>query len=250
MRILLTNDDGVYSPGIHVLYDILSEEHDVLILAPETDKSGCSSSIQLHMPLRVRCISSNTYSCSGSPVDCFMLTRMQGSLFENPELLISGINIGQNTGGDIWYSGTVAAACQAAYYNVPAMAISLVVDNTGDKRLFYFDAVKKYIASLWKEWFTMCRTRYFLNINIPNNQNIPLDYMQTIPMRNFYRGESVFHQMSENMWMVETTTSAEPLSSDSSHKEDRLVVQQGYVSVSLLSADAIQDAAYRVKEIL
>lgn len=128
MRILLTNDDGIYAPGLQALFNSLKREHDVFVVAPETEQSAVGHSITLSDPIRVKKIKKNGeflgYGLSGAPADCVRLGL--GELVEPPiDAVVSGINKGANVGINILYSGTVSAATEAAILGKPAVALSL-----------------------------------------------------------------------------------------------------------------------------
>jgi len=122
MRILLTNDDGIHAPGLHILADLASALGEVFVVAPDTERSGVSHAITLFRPLRLREIQPGWHVCDGTPTDCVYLALNQ--LHLDPDLVLSGINPGPNLGHDTLYSGTVAGALEAAHWGVPALAIS------------------------------------------------------------------------------------------------------------------------------
>ena len=109
MKILVSNDDGYLATGINVLTDALAEIADVVVVAPDRNRSAASSSLTLHDPLRVSKVAENRYKVNGTPSDCVHLA-LTGFLQEEPDLVVSGINHGANLGDDVIYSGTVAAA--------------------------------------------------------------------------------------------------------------------------------------------
>ncbi len=125
--ILVTNDDGVHSPGLLALKAALSSVATVIVLAPERNWSASGHSKTMHKPLRVHDVTladgSAAYSCSGGPTDCVALAA-EGVLEERPDLVVSGINNGYNLGGDVTYSGTVACALEATIYGIPGIAVS------------------------------------------------------------------------------------------------------------------------------
>ncbi len=124
MLILVTNDDGILSPGLTVLADALSELGRVVVVAPDRERSAIGHSLTLHAPLRAEEISKDFFSVSGTPTDCVNL-GIHGLLDARPDIVVSGINRGGNLGDDITYSGTVAAAMEATLMAVPAFAVSL-----------------------------------------------------------------------------------------------------------------------------
>lgn len=125
MRILVSNDDGVYSPGINCLANALSKIADVTVVAPDRDRSGASNSLTLTRPLRTHRLSNGFISVEGTPTDCVHLA-ITGLLDETPDMVVSGINHGANLSDDVLYSGTVAAAIEGRYLGFPAIAVSQV----------------------------------------------------------------------------------------------------------------------------
>jgi 5'-nucleotidase len=123
MRILLVNDDGFDQPGLLALQKALSM-HDTLTVAPRHHHSGSGMSLNLYSELRVKRTGSRSYSVEGTPVDCVKLALGEFMRGDPPDLVVSGINPGANLANNTWYSGTVAAATEAAFWLVPAMAIS------------------------------------------------------------------------------------------------------------------------------
>src|SRR6195256_4060993 len=124
MRILLSNDDGYFAPGIAILAETLSGLASVTVVAPERDRSGASNSLTLDRPLSVRKSANGFQFVNGTPTDCVHLA-VTGLLEEMPDMIISGINLGANMGDDTIYSGTVAAATEGYLLGIPSVAISL-----------------------------------------------------------------------------------------------------------------------------
>lgn len=131
MNILITNDDGYFSPGILVLAEVLAKKNDVYVIAPEGNRSGKGMSVHISVPLEYKKIRERHYTCSGNPVDCVVAGIKSNVIGEDIDLVISGINKGPNLGTDIMYSGTCSAAKQATLFGIPAIAVSMNV--TGDK---------------------------------------------------------------------------------------------------------------------
>ena len=129
MRILVSNDDGYQSRGIQILAEALSELADVIVVAPDQDRSAASHSLTLTRPLWVNKISENIYSIDGTPTDCVHLA-ITGILKDcQPDMVISGINHGENLGDDVLYSGTVAAAIEGRFLGFPALAVSALTSS-------------------------------------------------------------------------------------------------------------------------
>ncbi len=186
MKILITNDDGIHSPGIRSLKKILSEKHEVWLLAPDGDRSGYSQSITLREPVKIKKLEDRVYSCSGTPVDC-VAYGYRGYLQDDFDLLLSGINIGPNLGTDLLYSGTAAAARQGALKHLPSIALSL---NKFEPP-YDFDTISaylmerlEYLVSLWDE---SC----FLNMNFPAEMAPDTDLLWCRPAFRDYRDKVV-----------------------------------------------------------
>ena len=127
MRILLTNDDGIEAPGLGVLEKIATDlTDDVWVVAPETDNSGASHSLTLAEPLRMRDLGKRHYAVKGTPTDCVIMGVRFLLREQPPDLVLSGVNRGQNLADDVTYSGTVAGAIQGTLLGVPSIAMSLV----------------------------------------------------------------------------------------------------------------------------
>jgi 5'-nucleotidase len=125
MRILLTNDDGIHAPGLGVLEKIAGELSDnVWVVAPETDQSGVSHSLSLNDPLRLREIGPRHYAVKGTPTDCVIMAVRHILDDGAPDLLLAGVNRGQNVAEDVTYSGTIAGAIEGTILGIPSMALS------------------------------------------------------------------------------------------------------------------------------
>lgn len=128
MRILLSNDDGYQARGLRMLAEGLGDFGQVTIVAPDRDRSGASNSLTLDAPLRVEQAGAGVYYLNGTPTDCVHVA-ITGLLDYEPDMVIAGVNHGANLGDDVLYSGTVAAAMEARFLGVPALAISLVLGD-------------------------------------------------------------------------------------------------------------------------
>ena len=128
MHILLTNDDGIHAPGLMAIYQALEQEHQVEVVAPESEQSAVGHAITLLTPLRVKKVRKNGtffgWAVSGTPADCVKIA-MAEILPRRPDLVVSGINLGSNVGINVLYSGTVSAATEAAIMGIKSMAVSL-----------------------------------------------------------------------------------------------------------------------------
>jgi 5'-nucleotidase len=196
MNILLTNDDGIESPGLLLLAEALRETGDrVLVLAPNRDRSGSSHSIRfLWDALKLSERGPDTWTCSGSPADCVILALL-GALPARPDLVISGINRGANLGTDLVYSGTAAAARQAGLGNIPAIALSLA--GRGD---FFWNMAVSWAVEHLEELRNIWIPHTFVNVNIPNSPGGPDGMAHTFPARMVYHDALSIHKAGGHSW--------------------------------------------------
>jgi len=129
MRILVTNDDGVFSEGLKLLAEALGEIGDVLVVAPDREQSASGHSLTLNRPLRIRQVREHWFTVDGTPTDCVNLAVHGLFKEEPPEMVVSGVNFGLNLGNDVTYSGTVSAAFEASLHQLPAIAFSQEVEE-------------------------------------------------------------------------------------------------------------------------
>jgi 5'-nucleotidase len=163
MRILLSNDDGYFAPGITVLEQALAPLAHVTVVAPERDRSGASNSLTLDRPLTVRRSQNGFYYVNGTPTDCVHLA-VTGLLDDLPDIVVSGINHGANMGDDTIYSGTVAAATEGFLLGIPSIAISLVAEG-GDH---YETAARIGVELVQRFKSDPLRQAVLLNVNVPD----------------------------------------------------------------------------------
>ena len=142
-RILVTNDDGIFSEGIERLAQALAAVGDVFTVAPDQERSAAGHSLTLHHPLRAKLVGPQRWSVDGTPTDCVNWGVLHLLKDERPRLLVSGINLGLNLGDDVTYSGTVSAAFEGTLIGIPSVAISQEIE-TG----FTFDAAAAFAARL------------------------------------------------------------------------------------------------------
>lgn len=165
MFILVTNDDGVRSPGLRALAAAMSELGRAVIVAPDRNRSAVGHALTLDHPLRAEEIKSDIYAVDGTPTDCVNL-GIHGLIKEHPSLVVSGINRGSNVGDDITYSGTVSAALEASLMGYPAFAISLDALQFNEQDLKVAAAFAKKIAV--KIFQHGLPKDTFLNVNVPS----------------------------------------------------------------------------------
>ncbi|MFH2124052.1 MAG: 5'/3'-nucleotidase SurE [Pseudomonadota bacterium] len=166
-RILITNDDGIHSPGLQVLVSALRPLATCVVIAPDRDNSAVSHSLTMNRPLKVTKIQDNLYSLDGTPTDCVAI-GLKKILEHPPDLLVSGINPGPNLGDDIAYSGTVSAAVEGTMYGIPSLAISLA--GTPSYDFTVAGQVAAWLAAIILEKGLPDNT--LLNANIPATEII------------------------------------------------------------------------------
>lgn len=163
-RILITNDDGVYSEGIKLLARALAEIAEVIVVAPDREQSASGHSLTLHRPLRIRKMEENWYAVDGTPTDCVNLAVMWLLKDHPPDLVASGINFGLNLGDDVTYSGTVSATFESSLLGIPSIAFSQEVGEH-----FSFKPAARFAGSLVE---TVLERKdlpgdLLLNVNVP-----------------------------------------------------------------------------------
>ncbi|WP_050477237.1 5'/3'-nucleotidase SurE [Herbaspirillum rhizosphaerae] len=162
MKILISNDDGYQAPGILALADALSAIAEITVVAPDSNRSGSSNSLTLDRPLWVERAGNGFYYLNGTPSDCVHVA-LTGLLPERPDLIVSGINQGQNMGDDTLYSGTVAAATEGFLFGIPAIAFSQL-----HKGWEHLDSAARIAREIVERQFEELAKPYLLNVNIPN----------------------------------------------------------------------------------
>jgi 5'-nucleotidase len=170
MRILLSNDDGYFAPGLAHLAQSLSALADIVVVAPERDRSGASNSLTLDRPLNLRRAASDFYYVNGTPTDCVHLA-VTGMLETLPDMVISGINAGANMGDDTIYSGTVAAATEGFLLGIPSIAVSLA-----GKHPAHYATAARVVHDLVQRCKQCAQPHpWLLNVNVPD---IPFEQLQ------------------------------------------------------------------------
>jgi 5'-nucleotidase len=175
MKILLSNDDGVYAEGLRMLAESVKDLGEIRIVAPDRNRSGASNSLTLDRPVRVKDIGNGIISVEGTPTDCVHLA-VTGLLKDRPDMVISGINQGSNLGDDVLYSGTVAAAIEGRYLGLPAIAVSLVEKKQENQTTDHYEtagAVTRELVQLLINNPLPANT--ILSVNVPN---VPLEMLR------------------------------------------------------------------------
>ncbi|SER33695.1 5'-nucleotidase /3'-nucleotidase /exopolyphosphatase [Pseudomonas sp. NFACC02] len=231
MRILISNDDGVSAPGLVALHGALTGYAECTVIAPDQDKSGASSSLTLDRPLHPHLLDNGFISLNGTPTDCVHL-GLNGLLEQEPDMVVSGINLGANLGDDVLYSGTVAAALEGRFLQRPSFAFSFLsrqVDNL---------ATAAHFARLLVEAHEQLDLppRTVLNVNIPN---LPLEHIRGIQLTRLgHRTRAaapvrVVDPRGKAGYWIAAAGNAE----DGGPGTDFHAVMQGYVSITPLQLD-------------
>ena len=229
IRILVTNDDGHFSPGIHALATALRAVGEVVIVAPQTEASAVGHALTLRRPLRVERISEDVFAVDGTPTDCVNIAIDQ-ILTHKPDIIVSGINKGFNIGDDVTYSGTVAGALEGALLGFPAIAVS----QQFTRDVFDFTAAAEFAAEMAASLLASpLPARTFLNINVPGGATQGVrttvqarrNHITKVAQREDPRGRAYF-------WIEEA-------SDDWSFEEnsDHNAVKNGFISVTPLQPD-------------
>jgi len=232
MNILVSNDDGYHAKGINVLTEALAAVADVIVVAPDRNRSAASNSLTLSDPLRVKRHAENRYSVNGTPSDCVHLA-LTGLLEEEPDLVVSGINHGANLGDDVIYSGTVAAAMEGRFLGLPTIAVSLV----GEERLRHFDTAGRVAAEMVKKLEAATLSPdVILNVNVPDRPYEELTGMQAVRLGFRHKSEPVVKSKDPRGRTIFWVGPAGK-GQDSGEGTDFHAIELGYVTVTPLSVD-------------
>jgi len=229
-KILVTNDDGIYAPGIKALWEAMSEIGDVTVVAPNREQSAVGHAITVSDPLRVEEVKRSNgfhgFAVNGTPADCVKIA-IQALLDEKPDVVVSGINHGSNTGNNIIYSGTVSAATEGTMLDIPSIAISLnsfeSTDFSGAQ-----STVKKVVSNVFKNGLSK---KTLLNVNVPA---IPESKIKGVKITQ--QGNATFKDNFEKRedprgntyyWMT-----GKMVDTDSDIENDQKAISEGYISIT------------------
>lgn len=231
MKILLSNDDGYQAEGLATLAIALSDLAELVIVAPDRNRSGASHSLTLDMPLRVGRTREGIQYVNGTPTDCVHLA-ITGLLDSEPDMVIAGINHGANLGDDVLYSGTVAAAVEGRFLGLPAVAVSLVGDNPKN-----FDAAGEAIRVLFQHLIASpLPADTILNINVPDLPYSELAGFKATRLGHRHRAEPVVKATDPKGRPVYWVGPAGP-EQDAGPGTDFRAIEEGYISVTPLKID-------------
>jgi 5'-nucleotidase len=231
MRILLSNDDGYFAPGLAALAEALHGLGEVVVVAPEQNRSGASNSLTLDRPLFLKKAANGFHFVNGTPTDCVHLA-VTGMLDELPDIIVSGINNGANMGDDTIYSGTVAAATEGYLLGIPSIAISLTNfegNNYATAGRVARELVERFIRDPIRE-------PVLLNVNVPDIPYAELNGMEVTRLGRRHKAEPVVKMTSprnETVYWVGAAGAA----ADAGPGTDFNAIERGVVSITPLQID-------------
>ena len=236
MRILISNDDGYFAPGLICLAEHLAKIADVTVVAPERDRSGASNSLTLDRPLKPRRAANGFYYVDGTPTDCVHLA-VTGMLDQQPDMIVSGVNSGANMGDDTIYSGTVAAATEGFLLGIPSIAVSLE-----GKEFAHYETAARVAVELVQRFAGRTHSHpWLLNVNVPD---VPHDKLQGIEVTRLgkrHKAEPVLKSSNphgETVYWVGAAGKAQ----DAGEGTDFYALAQSRVSITPLQMDLTQYA--------
>ncbi len=242
MKILLSNDDGYQAPGLLALADALSTLAEIVVVAPDQDRSGASNSLTLVNPLRARIMENGFIRVDGTPTDCVHLA-ITGLLEEEPDLVVSGINAGPNMGDDVLYSGTVAAATEGRFLGLPAIAISM---NSHEPE--HVDTGARVALELVQRLSrTPLTENVILNVNVPDLPYGELRGFRATRLGHRHKAEPVVKTTDPRGRTIYWVGPA-GAEQDAGPGTDFHAVREGYVSVTPLQVDLTRHSALGVVE--
>ena len=234
MRILISNDDGYFAPGLACLAEHLAKIADIVVVAPERDRSGASNSLTLDRPLKLSRAPNGFYYVNGTPTDCVHLA-VTGMLDQQPDMVVSGINAGANMGDDTIYSGTVAAATEGFLLGIPSIAVSMV-----GREFANYETAARVASDLVQRFARQKHSLpWLLNVNVPD---IPYDKLQGITVTRLgkrHKAEPVVKASNphgETVYWVGAAGKAQ----DAGEGTDFHAVAQQRVSLTPLQIDLTQ----------
>lgn len=250
MNILLSNDDGYRSPGLHALADALSRDAQVTVVAPDRDRSGASHSLTLDIPVRAEPVEPGLFRVFGTPTDCVHLA-LSGLLDHEPDLVVAGINHGPNLGDDVIYSGTVAAATEGRFLGLPAVAVSSCafdpqhLDAAADlaARLIRHLSAVVPDAGLAKDLHSVLfDAQMILNLNIPDRPAAAIRGLRATRLGNRHKSEPMIPAQDPRGRPIYWVGPPGP-EQDAGEGTDFAAVRAGYASVTPLQVDLTRHAA-------
>jgi len=243
MKILVSNDDGYQAPGILCLVETLQKIAEIIVVAPERNRSGASNSLTLEYPLRPKYADNGFIYVDGTPTDCVHLA-LTGLLETPPAMVIAGINAGANLSDDVLYSGTVAAAMEGRFLGLPALAVSL----TGGPQFQHYPTAAKVVEFLLErlqEDNLPLPVDTILNVNVPDRPWEEIAGIQVTRLGKRHRSASAIKAQDPHgrpIYWIGPSGSAQ----EAGPGTDFYAINQGYVSVTPLHVDLTRYSALAV----
>ena len=239
MRVLISNDDGVEARGIEVLARRMAAVGEVVIVAPDRDRSGASNSLTLDQPIRVMRLAENRYRVAGTPTDCVHLA-LCGMLDKDPDIVVSGINNSANLGDDVIYSGTVSAAMEGRFLGLPAIAVSLVTaDHVGEH---YESAAQAALSITQRLIVDPLPADTILNVNVPDLPWHELRGFAVTRLGKRHRSAPCIAQVDPRgrpLWWIGPAGEVD----DDAPGTDFDAVRNGYISITPIQVDLTRYSA-------
>lgn len=231
MRILLSNDDGYFAPGLRILAEAMRPLAEIVVVAPERNRSGASNSLTLDRPLTIREVGNGFFYVNGTPTDCVHLA-VTGLLDFVPDMIISGINDGANMGDDTIYSGTVAAAMEGYLLDIPSIAVSM---SRHDSQ--HFDAAARVVTELVRHHqANPLSAPVLLNINVPDRPYDQLRGLRVVRLGKRHKAEPVVPSTTPRGDIVYWVGAA-GAAQDGGEGTDFHAVEHGFVAITPLQID-------------
>ncbi|ODN69268.1 5'/3'-nucleotidase SurE [Methylobrevis pamukkalensis] len=236
MRILITNDDGILAPGLVSLEKIArAVGSEVWIVAPENDQSGFAHSLTLHDPLRLRELGERRYAVRGTPTDCVIMA-VREIMGEAPDLILSGVNAGQNAADDVTYSGTVAAAIEGTLLGIPSIALSQAFDWSGGARIPFETAEVHAPGLIEKVLAAGIAPGTLINVNFPNRAPDEVSGISVCRQGSSVHGMRIDARIDSRRkpyyWLTYSRAFKEPDVGTDTH-----ALESGHISVTPLKLD-------------
>ena len=242
MRILLSNDDGINAAGFGVLQQIAAAlDAEVWSVAPESDQSGTAHSLSLHEPLRCREVEERCFAVRGTPTDCVIMA-VRHLMPQRPDLVLSGVNHGENAAGDVTYSGTIAAAIEGTMLGVPSVALSLSMGGRGPSTAHWDTPVKHAPALIRRLTDIGWPSNVLININFPDR--LPEEVLPAVVTRQSTHEEALWTVVDrmDNRGKPYFWLGYEPRTLKAPDGTDLAAIRSGHISVTPLHLDLTHDA--------
>ena len=237
MKILVTNDDGVASPGLHALTAAMKALGDVWVVAPDRERNAISHALTLHKPLRITHLGKQVFSINGTPTDCVNLA-VKKLLRGRPALIVSGINRGVNLGDDVTYSGTVSAAPEGTIFGVPSIAVS-----QEGKQTFRFEVAAAYAVRVARAVLRYgLPEETLLNVNVPDRPQASIAGVRITSLSRRRFDDPIIEKVDPHgrkyYWIAGTRVTL-----DRRKDSDHEAVRRGMVSITPIHLDVTHYAA-------